>query len=64
MKIEIKRATVCGGVSVTPGEIVDASGPDARTLIALGKAVPVAEKAEKPGNRDDDMKSKRNTRKR
>jgi len=63
MKIEIKRATVCGGVPVTPGEIVDASGPDARTLIALGKAVPVAEKAEKPGNRDD-VQSKRNTRKR
>tara|TARA_R110002020_G_scaffold88898_2_gene217714 strand:- start:207 stop:401 length:195 start_codon:yes stop_codon:yes gene_type:complete len=63
MKIEIRRSTVCGGVPVATGEIVDASGPDARTLIALGKAVPAAEKAKKPDNRDDDVKSKRNTRK-
>ena len=63
MKIEIKRATVCGGVPVSVGDIVEASDTDARVLIALGKAIPAAEKAKKPENREADAKAKRHTRK-
>ena len=63
MKIEIKRATVCGGVPVSVGDIVEASDTDARVLIALGKAIPAAEKVKKPENREADAKAKRHTRK-
>jgi hypothetical protein len=38
MRIRIIRATVCGGVAVNVGEIVDASERDARVLLALNKA--------------------------
>ena len=59
MKIEIKRSTICGGVPVAVGDIVDASGSDARSLIALGKAIPAPEKAKKPVHRDDVKRSTR-----
>ena len=40
MKILILRDTVCGGVPVTAGSVVDASGKDARILITMRKATP------------------------
>jgi len=63
MKIEIKQNTVCGGVSVFVGDIIEASSGDARLLISIGKAIPAPEKAAKPQNREDDAKPKRSTRK-
>lgn len=38
MKIKILRGTVCGGVSVDPGMIVEASDADAYLLLRMGKA--------------------------
>jgi len=40
ISIEIIRPTICGGRSVSRGEVVLASVADARRLIALKKAVP------------------------
>lgn len=40
MRILITRPTVCGGVFVDQGSVVDASDSDARVLIGLDKAVP------------------------
>ena len=59
MKIEIKRSTICGGMAVSAGDIVDASDFDARSLIAIGKAIPAPEKAKKPQNRDKQKRSSR-----
>ena len=59
MKIEIKRDTVCAGVTVHAGQIIDASGSDARLLMALGKAVAAPEKSKKPVHRDDVKRSTR-----
>jgi hypothetical protein len=41
MKIKIKRSTVCDGVSVRPGDVIEADEYHAITLIRLGKAEPV-----------------------
>ena len=40
MQIKILRTTVCGGVRVEKGAIVEASHADANTLIRMGKADP------------------------
>lgn len=40
MKILILTNTVCGGVAVDAGQVVDASEKDARTLLAMRRAVP------------------------
>jgi len=39
-RIKILRPTVCGGKPVKVGDIVTATEKDARTLLAMGKAVP------------------------
>lgn len=38
VEIQILRATVCGGKRVEAGDTITASGKDARTLLAMGKA--------------------------
>lgn len=43
MKIKITRNTVAGGQPVNEGQVVDVSEADARTLIAMGKAIRYAE---------------------
>jgi hypothetical protein len=57
MKIEITRATIADGKRVLPGEVVNATEGDAKTLIALGKAIPVAD-APEVENREDDLAKK------
>ena len=44
-QIEITRATVCGGVAVSVGDVIDASDRDADFLVAIGKARHAAEDA-------------------
>lgn len=39
MRIEIIRNTIAGGVPVEVGQVIDASDADARTLLALRKAI-------------------------
>ena len=46
-KIKILKHTVCGGVSVGPGSVVDAPLGDARYLVNTGAAEPFVEE-EKP----------------
>lgn len=44
-RLRIVRGTICGGVPVAVGDIVEADERDARTLLALGRAVELAEDA-------------------
>lgn len=43
MKIRITRSTVCGGVIVEAGQIVDANPDEALLLITIGKATAAGE---------------------
>ena len=43
MLIEITRATSISGQPVKVGQVVDASDRDARTLLAMGKAIAAPE---------------------
>jgi hypothetical protein len=52
MKIHITRNTICGGIAVTVGDVVDASESDARILISNGKAFKVEDKP-KAKKKDD-----------
>lgn len=54
-KVLMKRSTMAAGQRVDAGQIVEIPAADARTLIALGKAVPVAEEAPKAENRDEEV---------
>lgn len=51
-RIEITRATVCGGVTVSAGDVIDASDRDADFLVAIGKARHAAE--DPAGSEQDD----------
>lgn len=53
-KVTIKRATMAAGKRVEAGQTIDLAEADARTLIALGKAVPVTD-APKAQNRDEEV---------
>ena len=53
VKIKIVRATVCGGVCVDAGDVVDATARDARLLLAMGKAVPAEVQTRDPGGNGD-----------
>jgi hypothetical protein len=55
--VEIKRNTIAGGQRVTVGEVVELADNDARELIAMGKAVPVAD-APVPDHREKDAEKK------
>jgi hypothetical protein len=44
-RILITRATVCGGFTVSAGDVIDASHRDADFLVAIGKARHAAEDA-------------------
>lgn len=46
--IKILKATVCGGLRVSPGDVVDASLGDARYLVNVKAAEPCERPAEKP----------------
>lgn len=39
-QIRITADTVCGGIAVSAGSVIDASDRDAGVLIAIGKAQP------------------------
>jgi hypothetical protein len=45
MKIEILRSTVCDGVMVAAGEVIEASDQDALVLLTMGKAKPAGKSA-------------------
>ena len=51
MKVLILRDTVCGGVPVFAGDVVDASERDARILIMANKAVESAGESSAPKTR-------------
>lgn len=55
--VEITRATVAGGRRVTAGEVVQLTEADARSLVAMGKAVPVVD-APVIDNREKDVEKK------
>lgn len=57
MKIEITRATIVNQKRATVGEVVTTDEYQARTLISLGKAVPVAD-APQAENREEDLEKK------
>lgn len=57
MKIEVTRATIADGRRVVPGEVINLDMSQAKTLINLGKAVPVAD-APKPENRETEVEKK------
>ena len=43
MLVQITRDTVAGNATVVAGQVVDLPDHDARTLVRMGKAVPVAD---------------------
>ena len=51
MLIEITRATSISGQPVKVGQVVDASDRDARTLLAMGKAIAASEPVQARGKR-------------
>jgi hypothetical protein len=57
MKVQITRATIADGRRVVPGEVIDIDGGQAKTLINMGKALPVAD-APKVENREKDVEKK------
>jgi hypothetical protein len=54
MKVQISRATVADGRRVVPGEVINLDANQAKTLINMGKALPVAD-APKVENRETDV---------
>lgn len=57
MKIEITRATIVNQKRATVGEVVTTDESQAKTLIALGKALPVGDEP-KAENREDELEQK------
>jgi hypothetical protein len=57
MKVQISRATVADGRRVVPGEVINLDANQAKTLINMGKALPVAD-APKVENREKDVEKK------
>ena len=57
MKVEITRSTVADGRRVVPGEVVNLDPDQAKTLINMGKALPVAD-APKVENREKDAEKR------
>lgn len=55
VEVKITRATMAGGNRVEAGKTVSLSQSDARTLIALGKAVPTSQPAPEVENRDEEV---------
>jgi hypothetical protein len=55
--VEIIRSTVAGGKRVAVGETVELTDADAKTLIAMGKAVPIVD-APVPDNREKEVEAK------
>jgi len=53
MKIIITQPTVCAGIHVSIGDVIDASESDARMLICIGKADTYIEPMTKPSDGDD-----------
>lgn len=52
VSVEITRSTIAGGKRVVVGETIDLTEADARSLIAMGKAVPVIAGGPVPETRD------------
>jgi hypothetical protein len=50
--IRLLKRTVCGGVPVAPGDVVDASARDASYLVATGAAEYCEPKAKAAGKRN------------
>jgi hypothetical protein len=55
--VEITRATVAAGRRVNVGEVVELPESQARTLLAMGKAVPIVD-APVADNRDAEVAAK------
>ena len=62
MKVKIIKTTIASGELVYAGKIYDLSDKDAKILLAMGKAVPVANKAKKAQERDSELAEGLNTR--
>lgn len=57
MKVEITRATIVNNMRAIAGEVIETDAQQAKTLLAMGKAVPVTE-GPQPDNREKDLKTK------